>query len=228
MYLYWIIFIGSMLASCFVSWMMKRKMQHHSGLPIALTGKQIAEQMLRENNIRDVSVTCVDGFLTDHYNPVNKTVNLSPEVYNGANVAAAAVAAHECGHAVQHARAYHWLSLRTAMVPTVTIASSLGTWVILGGLVLLAASGNPWILIIGIVCFALTTLFAFVTLPVEFNASHRALEWIRSSGYVSSRDQECAKSALFWAAMTYVVSALASLASLLYYVMILMGARRDD
>lgn len=218
-----------MLVSLFVSWRLKSKFAQYSqvGLQNDLSGKEIAEKMLRENGIYDVRVISVEGQLTDHYNPQDKTVNLSNEVYYGRSVAAAAVASHECGHAVQHATAYGALQFRSAIVPFVSIASNWMQWIILAGILLINTTIVP--LAIGVALFAVTTLFSFITLPVEFDASRRALAWIDSRGIVNAREHEMAKDALKWAAMTYVVAAIGSLATLLYYVSILMGAsRRND
>ena len=223
--LYWIIIGGSMLASWLVGMMMKRRFKEYSQVPIQLTGREVAERMLRESGITDVKVLHTPGQLTDHYDPRNKTVNLSEPVYQMNSVAAAAVAAHECGHAVQHAKAYAWLTMRSKLVPVVQLSSGFMPWLLIGGLVMMAYSQNPTILAIAVVAFGLTTLFAFITLPVEFDASKRALAWMNSAGLASSMEQERARKALFWAAMTYVVAALASLAQLAYYVMILMGRR---
>jgi len=218
-----------MAVSLFVSWRLKSKFAQYSqvGLQNDLSGKEIAEKMLRENGIYDVRVISVEGQLTDHYNPQDKTVNLSNEVYHGRSVAAAAVASHECGHAVQHATAYGALQFRSAIVPFVSIASNWMQWIILAGILLINTTIVP--LAIGVALFAVTTLFSFITLPVEFDASRRALAWIDSRGIVNAREHEMAKDALKWAAMTYVVAAIGSLATLLYYVSILMGAsRRND
>lgn len=218
-----------MLVSLFVSWRLKSKFAQYAqvGLQNDLSGKEIAEKMLRENGIYDVRVISVEGQLTDHYNPQDKTVNLSNEVYYGRSVAAAAVASHECGHAVQHATAYGALQFRSAIVPFVSIASNWMQWIILAGILLINTTIVP--LAIGVALFAVTTLFSFITLPVEFDASRRALAWIDSRGIVNAREHEMAKDALKWAAMTYVVAAIGSLATLLYYVSILMGAsRRND
>ncbi len=186
-----------------------------------LSGKEIAEKMLNENGIYDVKVVSVQGFLSDHYNPANKTVNLSPDVYNGRNVSAAAVAAHECGHAVQHATAYSMLKLRSALVPIVNISTSLSQWVILIGIGLMGiGGGNPTVLLVGIVLFAMSTLFSVITLPVEFDASARALKWLDKAQITLPQEHEKAKDALKWAALTYVVAALASIAMLLQYIMI--------
>ena len=189
-----------------------------------LSGREVAERMLRENGVLDVRVISVPGSLTDHYNPVEKTVNLSPEVFNGRNVAAAAVAAHECGHAIQHADSYAFLKLRTALVPIVSFSSKWVQWILLGGI--LALQSFPYLRLGGIILFALTTLFSFITLPVEINASSRALVWLTNSGITNSSTYPKAKDALKWAAYTYVVAALASLATLLYYISIFSG-RRD-
>lgn len=215
-----------MIISVAVSWRLKSKFKQYSqiGLTSNLSGKEIAEKMLQDNGIYDVRVVSVEGSLTDHYNPADKTVNLSPEVYHGRSAAAAAVSAHECGHAVQHAKAYSMLKFRSAMVPALSVTSQYMQWIILGGILLLNTTPIP--LAIGVALFALTTLFSFVTLPVEFDASRRALAWIDRRGIVTSREHEMAKDALWWAAMTYVVAALGSLATLLYYASLLMG-RRD-
>jgi Zn-dependent membrane protease YugP len=217
-----------MLISLAVSAKLKSKFQQYSKTPIrsGLSGQEIAEKMLHDNGIFDVKVISVEGHLSDHYNPGNKTVNLSHAVYEGRNAAAAAVAAHECGHAVQHAKAYAWLKMRSTLVPVVNVASSFMQWVILGGILLLANTGNPVVLAVGIGLFGMTTLFAFITLPVELDASKRALAWIENAGIVSSQEHEMSKDALKWAALTYVVAALGSLATLLYYVSLLLG-RRD-
>ena len=209
-----------------VQFRLKSKMNRYSQIPLpgGLTGRDIAAQMLREYNITDVRIESVPGKLTDHYNPANKTVNLSPEVYSGSSVTAAAIAAHECGHAVQHATAYAWLQMRSKMVPVVQISSTLVQWVLLAGILMINVF--PQLLLVGIVLFALTTMFAFITLPVEFDASKRALAWLDNSRIMSSVDHDKAKDGLKWAAMTYVVAAIGSLATLLYYVMIFMG-RRD-
>ncbi|PTX22349.1 hypothetical protein C8N40_101173 [Pontibacter mucosus] len=222
----WIIMIAMMLASWLVSWRLKSKFQQYSQTPLSsgLTGREVAEMMLRDNGITDVRVISVAGKLTDHYNPADKTVNLSEYVYEARSAAAAAVAAHECGHAVQHATAYNFLKFRSAMVPALSIASRYMQWVLLIGILMLQSTPIP--LAIGVALFALTTLFSFVTLPVEFDASRRALAWIDRRGIVTTQEHGMAKDALKWAAMTYVVAALGSLATLLYYASLLMG-RRD-
>ena len=214
------------LISMAVSWRLKSKFNKYSQTPIrsGLSGKEIAERMLADNGISDVRVISVEGKLTDHYNPADKTVNLSHEVYNGRNAAAAAVSAHECGHAVQHAQAYAWLKMRSALVPMVSVASNYMQWIILIGILLIQSTPVP--LFIGVILFGATTIFSFITLPVEFDARKRALAWIDSRGIVTSQEHSMSKDALWWAAMTYVVAALGSLASLLYYVSLLMG-RRD-
>ncbi|WP_460950390.1 zinc metallopeptidase [Spirosoma daeguense] len=214
--------------SAFVSWRLRSKFNEYSqiGLSNGLSGAEVAEQMLRQNGIYDVRVVSVEGMLTDHYNPQDKTVNLSADVYYGRSVAAAAVASHECGHAVQHNVAYGPLKFRSAMVPILTVSSQYMQWILLAGIFLLQTTPIP--LAIGVALFALTTLFSFVTLPVEFDASRRALAWIQNNGVVNSREYGYAKDALWWAAMTYVVAALGSLASLLYYASLLLGGRRSD
>jgi Zn-dependent membrane protease YugP len=221
-----LIFIG---ISMLVSGILKSRFAAFSKIPLAarLTGKEVAEKMLRENGIYDVKVTSVQGFLSDHYNPVNKTVNLSPEVYNNYSVAAAAIAAHECGHAVQHADAYRWLTLRSKLVPAVQFSSTIVNWLLLIGVVM-ASSGNTTLLLIAIALFAVTVLFSLITLPVEFDASRRALAWLRDTNVTNSAEFPKAKNALTWAAMTYVVAALAAVVTLLQYLMIFLGARNRE
>jgi Zn-dependent membrane protease YugP len=218
----WIIFGVFMLLSWLISWQLKSKFKKYSKIPINLnlSGKEVAEKMLRDNGIMDVKVVSTPGQLSDHYNPVNKTVNLSPEVYNNSSVASAAVAAHECGHAVQHATAYSFLQMRSKLVPVVSFTSRWIQWVLLAGILLVQTI--PSILLIGIVLFGLTTLFSFITLPVEINASKRALVWLNTSGITNVGNHDKAEDALRWAAYTYVVAALGSLATLLYYIMIFM------
>ncbi len=226
---YWIIFGGIMLVSMIVQWRFKSKFKKYSETPLSsgMTGRDVAEKMLHDHGIYDVQIISAQGRLSDHYNPANRTVNLSPEVYSGRSVAAAAVAAHECGHAVQHAKAYSWLQFRSAMVPIVSVASNLVTWVLMIGVLLLAFAHNPYVLAVGVAALAITTLFSFVTLPVEFDASKRALAWLDSNNIThSSAEHAGAKDALWWAAMTYVVAALSSLVTLLYYASMLLG-RRD-
>lgn len=226
--MYWILIIVIMAASWMVGAVLKSKFKKYSQVPTSagLTGKEVAEKMLRDNNVHGVQVVSVPGMLTDHYNPLKKTVNLSPEVYGGRSVAAAAVAAHECGHAVQHARAYMWLQMRSTLVPVVSFTSMWMQWVLLAGFFLLQFSIIP--LTIGVALFAMTTLFAFITLPVEFDASNRALVWLENTRMTTVQEHDQAKDALKWAAMTYVVAALSSLGMLLYYLSILSGARRSD
>ena len=221
----YIIMIGFMIISWLVSYRLKSKFKEYSQVAFRgnMTGAEIAARMLQDNGINDVKIISVDGHLTDHYNPTDKTVNLSPEVYAGRSVAAAAVAAHECGHAVQHARAYAWLGMRSKLVPAVSFASRYMQWILLAGV--LTITIFPYLLLAGIVLFAATTIFSFVTLPVEFDASNRALAWLEGSGVTSSQEYDMAKDALKWAAMTYVVAALSSLATLLYYVSIFLRRR---
>lgn len=226
--LYWVIFIGIAGLSWLVSHRLQSKFKKYSRVPLpgGLTGREVAERMLRENGIDDVRVTSVAGQLTDHYNPANKTVNLSDAVYATNSIAAAAVAAHECGHAVQHARAYAPLKLRSKLVPVVSFSSNIVQWVLLAGMVLIKTF--PQLMLAGIVMFALTTLFSFITLPVEIDASRRALAWLKTSGLTSRETDSMARDALQSAAYTYVVAALGSLATLLYYILIFTsGSRRD-
>ncbi len=214
-----------MLLSWLISMQLRSKFKKYSSVPINynMTGREVAEKMLRDNGIMDVKVISTPGQLTDHYNPLNKTVNLSEGVYSSSNVAAAAVAAHECGHAVQHATAYSWLMMRSRLVPVVSFASKWVQWVLLAGILLVQTF--PALLLAGIVLFALTTLFSFITLPVEINASKRALAWLNVSGITNVQNHDKAEDALKWAAYTYIVAALGSLATLLYYIMIFMGRR---
>ena len=222
----WIVSLLFIGISMIVSAILKSKFAAYSKIPLrnGLTGKEVAEKMLKENRIYDVKVTSVDGFLTDHYNPLTKTVNLSPEVYNNYTVAAAAIAAHECGHAVQHAEAYSWLQLRSKLVPAVQFSANIVNWVLLIG-VIMASSGNSTLLLVGIALFAVTVLFSLITLPVEFDASRRALAWLNTTNVTTTEEYPKAKNALTWAAMTYVVAALAAIATLVQYVMIFLGGR---
>lgn len=224
--MYLILFLGVAIVSWVVQANLQSKFKEYSQVPLngGMTGREVAEKMLRDNGIYNVTVTCTPGHLTDHYNPTNGTVNLSESVYHSNSVAAAAVAAHECGHAVQHAVAYAPLQLRTALVPVVSFASNTVQWVLLAGILLVEVF--PTLLLIGIGLFALTTLFSVVTLPVEIDASRRATQWLRSAGITSPHNHQMAVSALSSAAYTYVVAAIGSLATLLYYVMIFLG-RRD-
>jgi uncharacterized protein len=223
---YFLIPIVFMVIGMIVSWRLKSRMTLYAQMPLrsGMTGREIAEKMLRDNGIFDVKVTSTPGFLTDHYNPWNKTVNLSDGVYNSRSVAAAAVAAHECGHAVQHARAYPWIKLRSALVPAASVGGYVANICIMIGLYFM--QHNSTILLIGIAGYAMTTLFTLVTLPVEFDATRRGLNWLDSARITSGQEHTAAISGLRWAAMTYVVAALASLAQLLYLIMIYMG-RRD-
>ena len=225
---YWIIFIGIALLSFVVQQNLNSKFKKFSKVPLTsgLSGREVAEKMLHDNGIYNVTVTSTPGYLTDHYNPTNNTVNLSPEVFNGRSVAAAAVAAHECGHAVQHAVAYTPLTMRSALVPVVSFASNWVQWILLAGIIMVQTM--PSILLVGIILFALTTLFSFITLPVEIDASRRATAWLQQAGITSAYDQPMAVSALRSAAYTYVVAALSSLATLVYYLMVFMGNRDND
>ena len=214
-----------MLFSWLVSRQLKKKFELYSKLQLnnGMSGAEIAEKMLADHGIRDVTVISTPGRLTDHYNPTDKTVNLSEAVYNQRNAAAAAVAAHECGHAVQHATAYSWLEMRSKLVPVVNIASNYVQWILIGGILMMKTF--PSLLLIGIVIFAATTLFSIVTLPVEYDASNRALAWLENKNMLTREEQAGAKDALKWAARTYVVAAIGSIATLLYYVMIYMNRR---
>jgi len=219
-----LIFLG---ISFLVSAILKSKFTKYSkiGLANGLSGREIAEKMLRENGIYDVKVTSVEGFLSDHYNPVNKTVNLSPEVYNGTTVSAAAVAAHECGHAVQHSTRYGPLMLRSKLVPAVQVSSMLVNWILLAGMIVIATTRNPTILLVGIIAMGITVLFTLITLPVEFDASKRALAWLDRTNVTNSTEYPKAKDALKWAATTYVVAALAAVVQLVQYIMIYLNSR---
>lgn len=225
-----IIMIVIAIVSFAVQWRFKSKFKQYSEMPLAsgLSGKDIAEKMLRDNGILNVQIISAEGQLSDHYNPADRTVNLSPEVYHGRSVAAAAVSAHECGHAVQHAKAYNWLKFRSAVVPAVNVASKITQWALMIGVMLLIFSGDLTVLAIGVAALAVVTLFAFITLPVEFDASNRALAWLEGNRGImqTSGEHDQAKDALWWAAMTYVVAALGSLAMLVYYASMLTG-RRD-
>ncbi len=224
---YWILFGGIMLISWIVSSNMKRRFKEYSNVPSpnGMSGYDVAVKMLRDNGINDVQVVSTPGFLSDHYNPQTKTVNLSQDVYSGRNISALAVAAHECGHAVQHATAYSWLTMRSKLVPAVEFSSRWVQWVILGGLLLL--NTFPQLLLFGIALFAIMTLFSFVTLPVEIDASRRAITWLSNAGITNIETTPKAEKALRSAAMTYVVAALSSLASLVYYLMIYLGGSDD-
>jgi Zn-dependent membrane protease YugP len=221
-----LLFIG---ISMLVSLILKSRFAAYSKIPLAarLTGREIAEKMLKENGIYDVKVVSTEGFLSDHYNPATKTINLSPEVYNNYSVAAAAVAAHETGHAVQHAAAYAWLNLRSKMVPAVQFSSTMVNWILLIG-VFMARSGNSTLFLVGIALFALTVIFTLITLPVEFDASRRALAWLNRTNVTNAEEYPKAKKALTWAAMTYVVAAMAAVVTLVQYILLyLSGSRRN-
>lgn len=222
---YWILFITITVASWLVSALMEQRFKKFSKVYLHLTGKEVAEKMLRDNGIYDVQVVSTTGHLTDHYDPRSKTVNLSESVYNSNSVAAAAVAAHECGHALQHALEYAPLQMRSALVPIVSFSSRWVTWVLLGGILLLETF--PSLLLIGIILYGLTTLFSFITLPVEINASTRAIAWLEQAGITNNETTPMAATALRSAAYTYVVAALASLGTLIYYISIFLGGRRD-
>ena len=233
MLLYYVILGAIFLVSWLVSNRLQSKFAHYSQVQLrnGMSGKEIAEKMLHDNGIYDVRVTHVPGQLTDHYNPLDKTVNLSEAVYNERNAAVAAVAAHECGHAVQHAQAYAWLNLRSKLVPAVNISSNLSNILIIVGFVLGAAAKmgfGYWIAVAGVALFAISTAFAFITLPVEYDASNRALAWLKSKNMVTREEYAGAEDSLKWAARTYVVAAVGSLAQLLYWVFRLMGSSRDE
>lgn len=214
-----------MLMSWLVSSRLKSKFEYYSKLRLqnGMSGAEIAEKMLADHGIRDVRVISTPGQLTDHYNPENKTVNLSEAVYNQRNAAAAAVAAHECGHAVQHAQAYQWLTLRSKLVPVVSIASNFVQWILLAGILMINVF--PGLLLVGIVVFSATTLFTIITLPVEYDASNRALAWLKNKHMLNQAEYNGAEDALKWAARTYVVAAIGSIGTLLYYISIYMGRR---
>ena len=220
----WIIMIAVMVGSMLIQNMLQRRFQKYSEVPLGLTGAEVASRMLAAHGIRDVNIVSIPGKLTDHYDPTTKTVNLSESVYYGRSVAAAAVAAHECGHVVQHATGYAWLTMRSTLVPVVSFSSNIVSWVLLAGVLLI--NSFPSLIWIGIGLFALTTLFSFVTLPVEINASARAVKWLERDGIVSYETKPMAVDALRWAAYTYVIAAIGSLATLLYYISIAQGRRR--
>lgn len=232
MWIYYVILGAIALVSWLVSNRLQSKFEYYSKVHLrnGMSGAEIAQKMLEDHGIHDVKVISTPGRLTDHYNPVDKTVNLSEAVYNQRNAAAAAVAAHECGHAVQHAQAYSWLTLRSKLVPAVNVSSNLSQWLILGGFLLGAAAKvgfGYWVALIGVILFAVTTAFAFITLPVEYDASNRALAWLKNKNIVTPEEYAGAEDSLKWAARTYVVAALGSLAQLLYWVYRLMGSNRD-
>ncbi len=228
--IYYILLGGIALVSWLVSSKLKSKFKHYSKVHLrnGMSGAEIAEKMLADHGIRDVKVISTPGMLTDHYNPVNKTVNLSEGVYSQRNAAAAAVAAHECGHAVQHAKAYEWLTMRSRLVPVVSVTSGLSTWVVLGGIVLGAASGSAlgfYVAVAGLVMMGLATLFSFITLPVEYDASNRALAWLKSRNMVTQEEYKGSEDALKWAARTYLVAAIGALATLVYWGFQVFGSR---
>ena len=232
MWTYYVILGAIALVSWLVSNRLQSKFEYYSKVHLrnGMSGAEIAQKMLEDHGIRDVKVISTPGRLTDHYNPIDKTVNLSEAVYNQRNAAAAAVAAHECGHAVQHAQAYSWLTLRSKLVPAVSVSSNLSQWLIIGGFLLGAAAKvgfGYWVALIGVILFAVTTAFAFITLPVEYDASNRALAWLKNKNIVTPEEYAGAEDSLKWAARTYVVAALGSLAQLLYWVYRLMGSNRD-
>ena len=213
-----------------VSWRLKSKFSEYSQVALAngLSGREVAEKMLQDNGIYDVRVLSVEGQLTDHYNPADKTVNLSPDVYYGRSAASAAVAAHECGHAVQHATAYSMLQFRSSMVPVLSIANNFTPMLLMIGVMIMYSTGSKLLLTIGVALFAVATIFSFITLPVEFDASNRAIKWMQQRNIVTPREHEMAKDALKWAALTYVVAAIGMLAQLLYYLNMLSGRRSND
>jgi uncharacterized protein len=223
---YYLIAILIFIVSMYVSNKLKSKFKHYSKVHLqnGMSGREIAEKMLSDNGINDVKVISTPGMLTDHYNPAKKTINLSEAVYTQRNAAAAAVAAHECGHAIQHANAYSWLQMRSQLVPVVSVASKFSQWVIFGGLMLMATTAiGSTVLLIGIIMFGLGTLFSFITLPVEYDASKRALAWLETGDMLNSQEHKAAEDSLKWAARTYVVAAVGSLATLLYFLSVYMG-----
>jgi len=228
---YLILIVPLLIASIIVQWKFRHKFAKYAEIQLnsEYSGKEIAEKMLNDHGIFDVKVMSTDGQLSDHYNPEHKTVNLSTDVFHGRSVAAAAVAAHECGHAIQHKQSYHWLNLRTNMVPIVSISSNLLQWILILGIFLIFFTGSPLILGIGVAGLALVTIFSLITLPVEFDASKRALAWLKTNHQIvnTTKENEQAKDALWWAAMTYVVAALGSLANLIYYASILFGREKS-
>lgn len=225
---YLILVIAPMLIGFLVQMRLKSKFAHYSEIPngLGLSGAQVAQKMLNDNGIFDVKVMSVPGQLTDHYNPMDRTVNLSPEVYSGSSVAAAAVAAHECGHAVQHATQYNMLMLRSRLVPIVQFSSSMLQWVLLAGILLVKSF--PYLLLVGIVLFAATTVFSLITLPVEYDASNRALKWLEDKTMLRTEQLDGAKDALKWAARTYLVAAIASIGTLIYYINIFNSGRSRE
>ena len=221
----WLLMIVIMILSYVIQYMLQRRFDKYEEVPVGMTGAEVASRMLAAHGIRDVNIVSIPGKLTDHYDPTTRTVNLSEKVYYGRSVAAAAVAAHECGHVVQHATGYAFLKMRSALVPVVSFSSNIVSWVLLAGVLLINVM--PSLLWIGIALFALTTLFSFITLPVEINASSRAISWLEGAGVVNYETKPMAVDALRWAAYTYVIAALGSLATLLYYIAIGTGNRRN-
>ena len=227
---YWLLAGVMFVVGLLVSGQLKRKFREYAEIPLntGMSGKDVAEKMLRDNGIYDVQVVSAQGFLSDHYNPADKTVNLSPDVYEGRSIASAAVAAHECGHAVQHAVGYSMLNLRSALVPVMQVSTTLSQWVILAGLGILGfGHGSQTVLLIGIVLFSVSTIFSLITLPVEYDASARGLKWMEMSGLTTRAEHDQAADALKWAARTYVVAAISSIATLFYYILLFMGRNRD-
>jgi len=227
---YYLVIGAIALISWLVSSKLKSKFRHYSKVHLqnGMSGAEIAEKMLADHGIRDVKVVSAAGMLTDHYNPKNKTVNLSEGVYNQRNAAAAAVAAHECGHAVQHAQAYEWLTMRSKLVPVVSVTSGMSMWVVFGGLMLGAAAGvgfGFWIAVAGLVMMGMATVFSFITLPVEYDASNRALAWLKQKNMVTQQEYKGSEDALKWAARTYLVAAIGSLATLFYFALQVFGGR---
>lgn len=232
MFTYYILIGGIALVSWLVSNQLKSKFKKYSKVHLrnGMSGAEIAQKMLDDHGIRDVKVISTPGMLTDHYNPKNKTVNLSEGVYNQRNASAAAVAAHECGHAVQHAQAYEWLTMRSKLVPVVSVTSGMSTWIVFGGIALMAATGVAggigfYIAVAGLIMMGFATLFSFITLPVEYDASKRALVWLKQKNMVTQEEYAGAEDALKWAARTYLVAALGALASLLYWALQVFGGR---
>ncbi|MGB5645869.1 zinc metallopeptidase [Muriicola sp.] len=230
MMIYYILLGAIALVSWLVSSKLKSKFKHYSKVHLrnGMSGAEIAEKMLADHGIRDVKVVSTSGMLTDHYNPVNKTVNLSESVYSQRNAASAAVAAHECGHAVQHAQAYEWLTLRSKLVPVVSVTSGMSTWIVFGGIMLGAAAGAGlgfWVAVAGLVLMGLATVFSFITLPVEYDASNRALAWLKRKNVVTPEEYKGSEDALKWAARTYLVAAIGSLATLVYWGLQVLGGR---
>jgi len=230
MMIYYILLGAIALVSWLVSSKLKSKFKYYSKVHLrnGMSGAEIAEKMLADHGIRDVKVVSTAGMLTDHYNPVNKTVNLSESVYNQRNAASAAVAAHECGHAVQHAQAYKWLTMRSKLVPVVSVTSGMSTWIVFGGIMLGAAAGAGlgfWVAVAGLILMGLATLFSFITLPVEYDASNRALAWLKRKNMVTREEYKGSEDALKWAARTYLVAAIGSLATLVYWGLQVLGGR---